>query len=333
MIEGETQGRDIHEEAAAWVVRAERGPLSEAETRALEAWLAESDRHGAAYAFAQATWNDLGRLGGSSSDAAVPADGGGDAVVPFKARPRRVARRRLWQGLAASVLMVAAIGGFNRFAGPAADYQTAVGEVRSVSLPDGSTVHLNTDSAIAVRYDPGHRHVALLRGEAVFAVAPASGAPRPFTVEAGETRARALGTRFLVRAYEEDTVEVAVLEHRVEVTAEGGGQGASAVVVDAGQAVRHGEGTGIGPVRRIDGARAAEWRHGRLVFDQLSLARAVAELNRYRPERIVVLDAALAERRVSGVFRLNGLDDAVDVIADELDARTLRLPSMITVLY
>ena len=53
---------------------------------------------------------------------------------------------------------------------------------------------------------------------------------------------------------------------------------------------------------RADMEQAMGWREGVLVFRDMPLSEAVAEINRYRPGRIMVLDDALAARRVSGAF-------------------------------
>lgn len=312
--------RAVEAEAARWAVRLEAGPLGEQEQQDLEAWLRRDEAHAAALAFARETWAELGRLRAPDRPTARP-----------RLHRYALGRRRVWQSLAALLLLTAGIGSF--YAEDAAtmlraDHRTAPGETRTVALPDGSSVRLNTHSAIAVRFDEERREVELLAGEAAFTVAAAADAGgRPFVVRAAGGRTRALGTRFVVHR-QAAAVDVSVLEHSVEVTAK-----AKAVVVAAAQAVRYDRELGIGPVRRIDPANAVSWLHGRLIFDRVPLAEAVAELGRYRRERIVIMNPDLAVRRVSGVFRLDDLDGAVEIIAAELGARTATVPPLITVLY
>ena len=71
-------------------------------------------------------------------------------------------------------------------------YDTAVGERRAISLEDGSTIELNTNSRVRVRLARGERRLWLEKGQAMFAVAPDKA--RPFLVTAGDTTVRALGT-------------------------------------------------------------------------------------------------------------------------------------------
>ncbi len=242
------------------------------------------------------------------------------------------AQRTIEAEAAAWVVLLAAGLGAVQVADPLtalrADHRTAPGEIRAVSLPDGSTAELGSDSAIAVAFDDTRRAVRLLRGEAVFTVAAAAGA---FAVTAAGGEARALGTRFLVRT-EDDAADVAVLLHSVAVTPPDTAGRGEAVVLTEGQAVGYSR-TGLGPVRTVDPARVAAWRRGRIVFDGAPLAKAVAELSRYRRGRILVLDPALAARRVSGVFRIDDIDGAVAMIAAELGARAVALPPFLTALY
>ena len=71
------------------------------------------------------------------------------------------------------------------------------------------------------------------------------------------------------------------------------------LALEAGQQARYGAVAVTAPAR-ADMEQAMGWREGVLVFRDMPLSEAVAEINRYRPGRIMVLDDALAARRVSG---------------------------------
>lgn len=79
-----------------------------------------------------------------------------------------------------------------------ADYVTAPGEVKTVTLADQSHVTLDADSAIAVDFSQGERHVQLRRGAGFFSVTHTGAA---FVVEAGSGETRVLGTQFEVRLH------------------------------------------------------------------------------------------------------------------------------------
>ncbi|MCM2127548.1 hypothetical protein NC970_24390, partial [Pseudomonas aeruginosa] len=78
--------------------------------------------------------------------------------------------------------------------------------------------------------------------------------------------------------------------------------------------------------------RLTSWRRGLLVFDEQPLGEVVARLNRYRPGHLLVAPGALAQRRVSGVFRVADLEASLQSISDELGVRSLGLAG-VTLLY
>ena len=127
-------------------------------------------------------------------------------------------RRRRWLATAAVVLLL--VGLLTTLTDSLvlvqADYQTGIGATRVVTLPDGSTAHLNTYRALAVRFDDRERRIAVLRGEVAFTVV-SSGDTRPFIVSARAVDARALGTQFVVWQHEDHT-ELTVIAHHVAVS-------------------------------------------------------------------------------------------------------------------
>ncbi|MCU0353966.1 MAG: FecR family protein, partial [Cytophagales bacterium] len=108
-----------------------------------------------------------------------------DRLETLEAKPEREARvvklvprrRVLWAAASvAAVLLLAATAWFMRTREQV--YETAFGETRVVTLPDGSTVTLNAHSTLAYRNDwqPGRDREVTLVGEAFFAtVAAATG--------------------------------------------------------------------------------------------------------------------------------------------------------------
>lgn len=305
---------EIDSAAADWVARLAGGPpLASGERTALDRWLAASPRHAAAFAEAKAAWAAMGRLGAGPT------------------------ARHSWVRIAAAASVALALAGGAAIwtgdprVGIAADYRTAPGSQRLVTLPDGSTVELGPASAIAVDFDDATRGVSLLAGVAYFVPAPRGAAEaRPFAVSARGGTVSALGTQFAVRRLP-DAVEVAVARHAVEIALDGGEGAAERLVVRAGETVRY-DRAGIGAVHAVDPDLAGAWRRGRLVFDRQPLGEVVAEIARYRRGRIAIRDPALAGRAVSGVFDASDTDGALAIIARELGLRTVSLP-MLTLLY
>lgn len=317
----------IEEEATRWVVERDAG-LAADDERALDAWLAADPLHPLAFAKAEKIWGAMGSrpVKAEVNRRRVREMVRRDGYPPLgHERPRR---RWVAPALAASLAVV--------FVGVAqdwptrlqADAMTATGERRHVTLDDGSTVQLNTASAIAIDYRGDRRIVRLLKGEAAFIVV--ADRARPFTVEAGDGTTTALGTRFIVRRDGADT-EVAVTEHRVRV-AWSVGEAGNRVDLGEGQTTRYGSG-GILRPRTVDIGTVASWTRGRVVFVDRPLGEVVAELNRYHPGYIRVMGDDLAKRRVSGVFRTDDPMAALDTLQRLLGISSTRITDRLVFLH
>ena len=195
-------------------------------------------------------------------------------------------------------------------------YRTKVGERRAISLEDGSTIELNTDSQVRVRLGKDQRRLTLDRGQAMFAVA--HDAKRPFVVTAGDTSVRAIGTRFEVWL-EKDAVRVVLAEGKVQVTKAqpAGAKPAPPVILAAGTRLDVTKAKTTAPVA-VDVAAVTGWTQGRLTFKDTRLADAAAEVNRYS-RRQVVIAPALADQRFNGVFDTGDIDAFANGVAAALN--------------
>ncbi|ROO04139.1 sugar ABC transporter substrate-binding protein [Pseudomonas fluorescens] len=260
-------------------------------------WLRADPAHAEAYAQAQVVW-EL-----SESPARTLADEEALALQGFldaMDRPRHSPLLR-WSGglaMAACLLLMVSFGtGWQpqRWIDDlGADYVSAPGEIRTVTLADQSQVTLDGDSAIAVDFSRGERHVQLRRGAGFFTVTHTG---EPFVVEAEEGQARVLGTQFEVRL-QPHGAQVTVLSGRVGVTA---GRGGEQQILTAGQQVAYGEGSAQ-KLHAVDSEAQLAWRQGWLTYYKSTLADVVEDLRRYYPGRIVLLNDELAARKVSGSF-------------------------------
>lgn len=323
----------IREAAAEWAVRLHAGALAPAEALELQRWRAADPRHEAALAFACSTWAALGELGAQGdTQAASQARRAPSSTAPL-ARPRR--SRRLWRRAAGAALVVvlAVVGGLQ---GPEwllrmqSDYLTAKGEVRQVQLADGSTVELDSGSAIRLDFNDRERRIHLLEGTAFFEVAPmGEGENRPFVVDSAGGQTRALGTRFVVGRESAERAWVGVLQHRVAVSLQAAPlRGKSEQQLDEGQGARYSKTGGVQALNDLNLQRATGWRRGVLVFERQPLAQVVEQLNRYRKGRIVLGDSALGERQISGVFRLDMLDSVAATLSQELQLKHFDLAGL-----
>jgi transmembrane sensor len=293
--------RNADAEAAAWLARLQ-GPARDAATdRSLKAWLREDAAHQDAFERATEIWD---MIPGAAAGLAAP-------------QPARDRSRHRTLAAALATLLLLLIGGAVGIALRAPVHETPVGGQQVVLLDDGTRVSLNTDSRIAVLFADGERRVRLERGEALFEVA--HDAARPFIVEAGDQRVRALGTVFLVRRDGEARTEVTLLEGRVDVS---GAQERRIAILSPGQRVTVAATAGARLDRpAIDTVVA--WRRGEVVFEDTALADAVAELNRYSRTHLVLADLALAPLRISGVFSTGNPGEVAEAVAmlHHLDVR------------
>jgi transmembrane sensor len=311
----------IDDAAAAWTARLDRAPLAPAESAELEAWLAENSRRKGAFARARALWVYADRASMLSSTEAL-SDTGLFAHTPPQGLSRRWAFG-LGGALAASV--VAGFIGLERSGWrPAQRYQTERGEVRRLPLADGTVVALNTETNVAVTYSPERRNIRLIDGEALFDVA--KNPKRPFYVDAGDIRVRAVGTSFSVTKRLGMPTEVLVREGVVEITRQGEDSALSPIRLAANQQASATPGAPITPVDLDPSAvsRALVWQQGMIAFQGTSLGDAAVQFGRYSDPQIVVADPAVAGMTITGLFSANnpaGFAQAV-ALSLNLNART-----------
>ena len=319
------EDNETAERARAWVVRLASGEMSEDELAALKAWLGRSALHLSAFEAERAFWQRLDPLQ-ETFERLEAAERG---PQPATLRPRR--RHVVRGGLAAAVALAACLL-LLAFAPELsialrADYSSGSASIRSVILPDGSRVTLDRNSAVALDFSAGLRRVELLQGEAYFEVMP--DAARPFRVLAAGGVSEAVGTAYAVRLRDVGA-RVAVTEGRVAVTAEA----APGVTRDllAGQALRYSDSGPPGEAVALDGPGALAWRQGRVVLVERPLAAALAELERYHPGRIVLLEGDRPAAPVSGVIDLDRLDEGIAALAATHGLTVHHLTPYLTVL-
>ncbi|WP_068079451.1 FecR family protein [Novosphingobium rosa] len=303
----------IARQAADWIIRRDGAPLTPEEQAAFQAWLTDP-AHRDGLARLEGLWHAL-EVGPADAMPSLPA---------IEARePARRPRRRWAGGAIAASLALMLLGTLEDW--PTllrADYSTGLGERRSIALADGSHVLLDSGSAIAVDFSADQRRIRLLKGGALFTVAPDRA--HPFTVEAAGGSATALGTAFAVRRHD-DQAEIVVTEHHVAVAGAGRSE-----VVGEGQQARFAA-TTLGPVTAAaQGATA--WTGGRLVIVDRPLGEVLAEIARYRHGYLTVTGPA-ADQRVSGVYDLDHPLAAVENIRHSLNLRAFRLSDRIIILH
>lgn len=320
------------EEAYAWVVRLESDQRTSDDAVRFEQWLREDDGNAGRFADGLALWDELGGLKGSSE--AHAALGHLYSVSPLEGRVverwRPSRRAVLGGGVAALAASMAGVLVIPRvLAGPTI-YETAKGEQRRVALSDGSAMVLDTATRVEVAMEENQRLITLVTGQVFFDVArdPA----RPFRVFAGDDEIRALGTAFQVR-FEGMKTNVILEEGRIAIFRGGAlkpakveeGQGSldakkADVVLAPGEATQLASSQPL-KVEPVDLSKTNAWRDGDLVFDDVALSTAVAEVNRYGGRQIVLGDPQLSALRISGTFHTNRPEAFVEGVTAALPVR------------
>lgn len=314
----------IADEAADWVVRLASGVMTDTDRADFQRWQDLSPVHRAALEKEQQFWESLEALRPAFAEVAnkYPAE-----VVVSKVFPRR--SHRVWHGaIAATLLLLAMFLGL--FWPAAGDYSTVAGEVRTVSLPDGSSVVLNTRTRIAINFSEQLREITLLQGEAWFDVAP--NPQRPFRVYAAGGYTEAVGTSFNIRTRNEQVL-VAVTSGQVKVEAAAYTGRFAPVFASKGETLTYTKKGARGPAIAQVSEHLLAWRQGWIEIDELPLPEALAELNRYLPGKVVLIAPALGDVQVSGSFRQAQLVDALDALAATQQLKVLRLTSFLHIIY
>jgi transmembrane sensor len=186
-------------------------------------------------------------------------------------------------------------------------FETRHGEQLSRRLADNSVLHLNTDSAVTIRYGKTERLVMLTSGQADFEVAHEP--DRAFRVIAGSAEVVDLGTKFDVRL-EHDSTVITVVEGRVAVGPSSSSQNHSPrfVQLSADQQIRMSDGEWPATPTTVDAQSTTAWLRREIVFDHEPLERVAAEFNRYAPKPVEVATPALRTLQISGVFATDDTD-------------------------
>jgi transmembrane sensor len=316
MIGSEDPPRDPLEVAAYWHGVFDDGAPDAAQRERFEAWLAADPAHRAAYASVERAWTGMANAGVDDRILSMRRAALGAPRHARRAWIRPTAIAAL--GLVAIALVVGIVfrpGPWGADHGDS-EYVTQVGERSSITLTDGSAVVLDTNSRIKVAFDSQVRRVQLLAGQVWFEVA--KNQPRPFVVEAGDRKVTAHGTAFDVRLDDHDRVQVTLIEGRVSVEALNPTGAGPNIPVEHEDLLPGDQlivtGTRPATKRKTDVAKAISWRDGQIIFDDDTLAAAVAEVNRYSAKKIVLADPRLASLRMSGVFIAGHSDSFVETV-------------------
>lgn len=291
---------DVSKAAAEWLTLSMDADFSQQDIERLEQWRNADPEHERAWQHIEHISGNLQRLHGKAA---------AQTLSKLHSTSKRSTLKALaWLGLLTGSGLLASRT--ETWQLHMADYSTGTGELKDITLEDGTHIVLNMRSAIDVRISDTHRLVTLLHGEMMVTTGHQAGEQRPFTVATAHGNITPLGTQFNVRLTDTNT-QVTVLEGAVKVTSQDGNQ---AIV----HAAEHTSFTGsvIAPISTAT-MQVSAWRKGLLFANDMRLADLAEELQRYRPG-FIRCDEAIAELKISGVFPLQDTTEALDAIPNSL---------------
>ena len=305
----------VLEQAAQWFAVLRDEAASAQDRERWRSWISADPAHAAAWQRVESVLGTFHKT--------VESGGAATARATLERRTRRARRRVLGALGGAGVAVLAGLLAPRtvlwrewsaQFAAANADVHTAIGEVRDLTLADGSLLWLGTATAADVRYGDRSRLVLLHEGEVLVQSAPdVQPVARPLMVETRHGTLTARGTRFSVRSLG-DSSEVAVFEGAVEVRSRGG----EGRVVHAGAQVRF-DAAGLDVERPASHARES-WARGILLADDTPLDQFIAELARYRKGSLTC-DPVLARHRLVGAYPLQDTDRILAALQATLPVR------------
>jgi len=328
----------LADEARRWVVRLDE--LTPIEHKRLERWLKEDETNREAFADAQREWQSLEFL------KLLRGNSKGDPWVA-KRRVRRNRNRRYALPLAAAAAVTAMAVAIGWSLLPSQTYEveyfTAVGEQEEVSLPDGSSIILNTNTRLNVQYSNRERNVFLAEGEAHFDVAHDTS--RPFVVYTDVGAVRAVGTAFTVYVHDEQA-EVTVTEGLVEVSKapeslmaaipsselpdNRAGPAVPVQTLARGHNATLSETIETVAVAEVDTEvleRKLAWQYGMLEFVNTPLGDVIDEVGRYTSRNLIIEDPELEDYPVTIIARTDNIDGLLSNLDISTDAISVTYPS------
>lgn len=340
------QQAEIDSIAQDWFLLMTSGEPSKQDQSAFNQWLKANIRHQLAYEEVKALWTDIQDL-----ESAFSAEGANqnekldvtrnDKVVSIESlpkgksenraeQPRRKFRKAYWATAAVAFFAFITINMSGVTRQWQADHLTQVGEQKQVILPDGSTVWLNTDTAIDIRYNVNVREIALLYGEAQFDVK--RNVDRPFLVTANQGKATALGTLYTVKQ-QDDAVQVTVSEGVVEVVSPAHFNSAdSRVLLEQGQQSQFFTGTAPTQALQINLNKELAWRKGFIAIDNLTLSEALNEVDRYHPGHIFLLADQPSQEPITARLAIKSLDNGLEALVATQGLEVMRLTDKVLII-
>ncbi|MDX2250057.1 MAG: FecR domain-containing protein [Bacteroidia bacterium] len=202
-------------------------------------------------------------------------------------------------------------------------YETAFGETKTLSLPDGSFVRLNAHSRISfpVSWEEGADRCVWLEGEAFFEVKKQPEFETKFIVHASDLVVQVLGTKFNVNTRREKT-RVVLNEGQIKLTLHN--ESSTPILMDPGDMVDYNHTQNQLVQTRVNPELHSSWKEGIQLFDKTPLAEILAKMEEIYGVSISLNDGALRERKMTMGIPVEDLNIALKTIESVLGLKIIR---------
>lgn len=284
--------------AADWLVLLHSGEMTALQQQQFEQWKAEKKEHQLALQQMEKFSHGLSNLAGN-----FPSK----ALVQSNQKFNLAAKRNMLLSLSGLVIV-----GLSAYFIPwekwQSDYHTKVGEIKKVSLKDGSQLIMASDCYVDVNFTQEKRQIKLIDGE-IYIETAKDAQHRPFIVETKNGSVEALGTQFTVRQESSEQTKVKVYKHAVAIEPE---NSSKRQILKQGQRAFFDE-KYISKALPLDNDQPY-WTQQLLVVDQWPLQKVLDELFRYK-KGTYHLAPELKNIKISGVFSLKNPEQSLETLA------------------
>lgn len=182
----------------------------------------------------------------------------------------------------------------------------AYGDKSSIVLPDNSHVWLNSGSKLTFNSNFRDGRKVALEGEAFFEVSKDK--HHPFEVKTADVKIEVLGTKFNLKAYsDEKSVSTTLVEGSVKISSEYQHE-----LMKPDQKMTFDKESKQMTVEKLtDTSLETDWKDGRFVFRNETLAELKPKLERWFDVDIVFGDEQVKNRRFTGVLGRESILEAV----------------------
>ncbi|MGC5703837.1 FecR family protein [Pseudomonas sp. NFXW11] len=296
---------NIVEQASEWLMLHWGGELDAQQREAFAAWQQADPEHRRAWQRLQQLQQTLG---------AVPEHSTQVLLAQAPDRQRRAALKLL-----GALLLAGGSGylvqGSQPWRATFAEQRSGTGEIRHLTLSDGSRLDLNSNSAVDLLFSASERRIRLIQGEIL--LSSGHDPARPLIVETSAGDIQALGTRFVVRELDGGT-RVDLYEGALRISP----RHAQGQLLNAGERLWFS--ASQVSARQVAQVNASSWSQGRLIAERQPLGQFIAELARYRPG-VLRCDEQVAGLLLTGVFPLADSDAVLAALERSLPVRAQRV--------